>query len=126
MHALGIGEVLWDVLPDGPRLGGAPLNVLVNLTRLGHQVTYVTGLGRDALGDAALRRLVALGVDTSFVEISEDRPTGTAGVELDADGVPTFSIARPAAFDSVHLSTAELTRIAKTHPRALVYGTLAQ
>ena len=86
MHAFGIGEVLWDLLPDGPRLGGAPLNVLINLMRLGHQVTYVTGVGRDTLGDAALQHLAALGIDTSFVEVSEDHPTGTAGVELDADG----------------------------------------
>ena len=47
-------------------------------------------------------------------------------MELDADGVPTFSITRPAAYDAVHLSPADLTRIAETHPRALVYGTLAQ
>jgi fructokinase len=126
MHALGIGELLWDILPDGSRLGGAPLNVLINLTRLGHQVTYVTGVGRDPLGDAALRHLEALGVDTSFVEISADHPTGTAGVELDADGVPTFNITRPAAYDAVHLTPNDLTKLAEARPRALVYGTLAQ
>ena len=125
MHALGIGEVLWDLLPDGPRLGGAPLNVLINLKRLGHRVTYVTGVGHDALGVAALRHLVALGVDTSFVEISEDHPTGTAEVKLDVDGVPTFNIARPAAYDAVHLKPEELAKLADV-PRALVYGTLAQ
>src|ERR1700730_17972720 len=126
MHAFGIGEVLWDLLPDGSRLGGAPLNVLINLKRLGHQVTYVTGVGRDALGEAAMRHMAALGVDTSFVEVSADQPTGTAGVELDADGVPTFTIARPAAYDAVHLSSADLSRIAESRPRALIYGTLAQ
>jgi fructokinase len=126
MHAVGIGELLWDLLPGGPRLGGAPLNVLINLRRLGHRVTYITGVGRDELGEAALRHLVSLGVDTAFVTVSEDYPTGTARVELDTDGVPTFTIARPAAYDAVHLSPAELTRIAEDRPRALVYGTLAQ
>jgi fructokinase len=126
MHAVGIGELLWDLLPGGRRLGGAPLNVLINLRRLGHRVTYITGVGRDDLGDTALRLLVSLGVDTAFATISDDYATGTARVELDADGVPTFTIARPAAYDAVHLSPVELTRIAQSAPGALVYGTLAQ
>ena len=66
MHAVGIGELLWDLLPDGPRLGGAPCNVLINLVRLGHRATYVTGVGRDDLGRAALRQLIAHGVETSL------------------------------------------------------------
>jgi fructokinase len=126
MHIVGIGELLWDLLPDGPRLGGAPLNVLINLRRLGHQVTCISGVGRDELGEAALRQLGNLGLDASFVAISEDLPTGTARVELDPDGVPSFSIPRPAAYDAVSLSTQEIDRIARLTPRVLIYGTLAQ
>ena len=126
MHVVGIGELLWDLLPDGPRLGGAPLNVLINLRRLGHHVTYVSGVGKDELGVAALRHLADLDLDTSFVTASAALPTGTARVELDPDGVPSFSIPRPAAYDGVCLSTAEIACIAELNPRVLVYGTLAQ
>jgi fructokinase len=126
MHAVGIGELLWDLLPDGPRLGGAPCNVLINLVRLGHRATYVTGVGRDDLGRAALRQLIALGVETSLVAIVDDRPTGTARVDLDADGVPVFSIVRPAAYDALELLSADLAAIAGSEAGALIYGTLAQ
>jgi fructokinase len=126
MHAVGIGELLWDLLPDGPRLGGAPCNVLINLVRLGHRATYVTGVGRDDLGRAALRQLIAHGVETSLVAIVDDRPTGTARVNLDADGVPVFSIVRPAAYDALELLSADLAAIAGSEAGALIYGTLAQ
>jgi fructokinase len=64
---IGIGEVLWDLLPDAPRLGGAPCNVLVHLRRLGHEVALVSAVGRDDLGRAAVLELAVAGVDTSSV-----------------------------------------------------------
>jgi fructokinase len=122
---VGIGEVLWDLLPDGPRLGGAPCNVLVHLRRLGHRAAYVTAVGRDELGAAATRELAAHGLDTSFVATAA-APTGRATVELDAAGAPRFSIVPGAAYEEVDLTREDLARLAATAPAALVFGTLAQ
>jgi fructokinase len=126
MQVVGIGELLWDLLPDGPRLGGAPCNVLVNLVRLGHQATYITAVGNDKRGRDALVQLNALGVDSSFVATLDGQTTGTACVDLDADGVPAFEIVRPAAYDALELSAADVARIVRSDPGALVFGTLAQ
>lgn len=122
---VGIGEALWDLLPDAPQLGGAPCNVLVHLRRLGHPVALVSAVGADALGDAALHELDSEGVDTSFVA-RVSSPTGRAEVVLDADGTPGFSIVPGGAYESVNLTAVEVAGLARTSPGALVYGTLAQ
>jgi fructokinase len=122
---VGIGEILWDLLPDGPRLGGAPCNVLVHLASLGHRAAYITAVGQDSLGAAAREELEALGLDTSFV-VSSPLPTGRAEVEIDADGVPRFSLVPGSAYEAIDLSTDDVTSIVERQPRALVFGTLAQ
>src|SRR5438093_7907718 len=126
MQVVGIGELLWDLLPDGPRLGGAPCNVLVNLVRLGHRATYITAVGSDKLGREALVQLDALGVDSSFIATLDGQTTGTACVDLDADGVPAFGIVRPAAYDALELSPADVARIVRSDPGARVVGPLAK
>lgn len=122
---VGIGEVLWDLLPDAHRLGGAPCNVLVHLRRLGHPVALISAVGADELGDAAIHELDSAGVDTSFVARVSSR-TGRAEVALDADGTPGFSIVPGGAYESVDLTAVEVAGLARTPPGALVYGTLAQ
>jgi fructokinase len=122
---LGIGELLWDLLPAGPRLGGAPFNAIAHLARLGYAVTYVTSVGPDDLGRATLAAARRLGVEQRYIR-TVDLPTGTARVELDADGSPHFEIARPAAYEDIDLTAAEVEEIVGLHPRAVVFGTLAQ
>ena len=65
---LGLGELLWDVLPDGPRLGGAPANFTVMAARLGSHAVLLSRIGRDDLGRMALERLQPMPADTSFIE----------------------------------------------------------
>ena len=125
IRLIGIGEVLWDLLPEGPTLGGAPCNVMVNLTRLGYDAAFVTAVGEDELGTAARRALVALGLDTSFV-LAVERPTGRAEVVIDSDGVPEFRIASHVAYEAIDLAAADIATLASSRPRAIVYGTLAQ
>lgn len=122
---LGIGELLWDLLPAGPRLGGAPFNAIAHLARLGYAATYVTSVGADDLGLAALAAARRLGVDQRYIR-TVDLPTGTARVRLDADGSPQFEIAQPTAYEDIDLTDAEVGEIASRHPRAVVFGTLAQ
>ena len=83
-------------------------------------------VGNDKLGREALVQLDALGVDSSFIATLDGQTTGTACVDLDADGVPAFGIVRPAAYDALELSPADAARIVRSDPGALVFGTLAQ
>jgi fructokinase len=123
---IGIGELLWDLLPDGPRLGGAPFNVAANAHRLGYRASIVTAVGRDDLGSQARAIVRDLGVDDDWIQETPDLPTGTARVALDADGNPTFELVRPAAFDRLSLDDQGVAAIAAAAPAALVFGTLAQ
>jgi fructokinase len=121
---LAIGEVLWDVLPDGERLGGAPANVAFHLTQAGHRVQLASAVGADALGERAVRMLAAAGIDTSLVATGADHATGSVRVELDASGVPAYYIEEEVAWDHIPLGEG-LLRAARSAD-AIVFGTLAQ
>ena len=126
MSVLGIGELLWDLFPDGPRLGGAPFNVTANLRRLGHPAAFVTAVGDDDLGRAAMAAAAALGIDTDFVSVSPDLPTGTVNVVPDARMGHRFEIGSPAAYESLDPGGDVASRVAAWGPQASVFGTLAQ
>lgn len=125
-RVLGIGELLWDLFPDGPRLGGAPFNVIANLRRLGHPAALVTAVGDDHLGRDALAAADALGVEATFVSVALDLPTGTVAVAPDPVTGHRFTIASPAAYESIGDGDALIGRLAAWDPDALVCGTLAQ
>lgn len=125
MHVIGVGELLWDELPDGPRIGGAPFNVVAQLAQLGYGAAYVTAVGRDRLGDAALDELRARRVDTTAVQQVTDAPTGVARVVLGDGGSPAFEIVRPAAYEHLRLDAATVTQLTRQPAAALVFGTLA-
>jgi fructokinase len=99
-RAIGIGELLWDLLPAGPRLGGAPFNVVAHLRRLGFRASYVSAVGRDELGARATAEVARLGVEASLIQVA-DLPTGIVRVELSADGVPAYEIVSPAAYEAM-------------------------
>ena len=96
---VGLGEILWDMLPNGKQLGGAPANFAYISTLLGDDGIVASRVGRDSLGNEALRQLAALGVTTEFVERDTIHPTGTVQVEVDHAGQPKFEIAEGVAWD---------------------------
>jgi fructokinase len=120
---LGLGELLWDVLPEGPRLGGAPANFSVMAARLGNHAVLLSRIGRDDLGRKALETLQPLPVDTSFVETDPVHETGRVTVSFQADQ-PQYTIHHPAAWDFMEL-TDEWLRLAE-RADALCFGSLAQ
>ncbi|HZD31526.1 MAG TPA: carbohydrate kinase [Candidatus Angelobacter sp.] len=124
MRIVSVGEILWDVIGENEYLGGAPLNFAAHAQKLGHEVFPLSGVGADARGQKALDMLKARGMSTEFVQVLKDRPTGTAEVELDMEGKPTFRIVRSVAYDFVDLTEAELKRIAKLKPDWIYLGTL--
>ncbi len=120
---LGLGELLWDVLPEGPRLGGAPANFSVMAGRLGNHAVLLSRIGRDDLGRMALDRLEPLPVDIGFVETDPEHETGRVTVCFEA-GQPHYTIHQPAAWDSLELSD-EWVRLAE-RADAICFGSLAQ
>lgn len=121
---IGIGEVLWDLLPGGRRLGGAPLNVACHARRLGGRAAAVSAVGDDGPGQDALERIGSLGVDLGGVSILGDHATGTVDVTIAAAGEPAYRIAHPVAWDFIPLSAASTALVAGAD--AICYGTLAQ
>ena len=118
----GLGEVLWDMLPDGRQCGGAPANVIFHASKLGAQGLVVSAVGADADGDDLLAFLKGKGIDCSLVA-RNDLPTGTVTVTLE-NGMPSYVIHRPAAWDAIPYTDA----IDAVIPRlsAVVFGSLAQ
>jgi len=117
------GEVLWDCLPKGIFLGGAPLNVAYHLAKQGLRVLPVTAVGQDFLGDEILRRVGGWGLELKAVTRDARRPTGTVLATLDSSGSASYDISRNVAWDHIEL-TAWLRRLSPK-PDAIVYGTLA-
>ena len=114
------GEILWDVLPHGRFLGGAPLNVAYHLARLGCAPRLVSAVGRDALGDEALAAIARAGLGAESIARHAHVPTGTVNVTLDAAGQASYVIAEPVAWDEISVAPAPGVR-----PAALVFGSLA-
>ncbi len=121
---LSYGEALWDLLPTGPQLGGAPLNLACRLQNLGDRGVIVTRLGRDELGQLAALRIAELGMDTGFLQWDDQRPTGTVEVRVDAQGNPDFAILPEVAYDGIEV-TYELLELAQ-QADCFCFGTLAQ
>jgi len=120
---LGIGELLWDMLPDGPRLGGAPANFAVMAGRLGNHAAILSRIGRDDLGRQAVDRLDPMPVDTSFLQVDAAHATGRVTVSLSA-GEPTYTIHQPAAWDFLELSDEWIRLVERAD--AICFGSLAQ
>ena len=120
---LGIGELLWDLLPEGPRLGGAPANFTVMAGRLGSHAAILSRIGRDDLGRGAVDQLDPLPADTSFLQIDPMHETGRVTVSFN-NGQPEYTIHQPAAWDSMELS-GEWVQLAE-RADAVCFGSLAQ
>lgn len=120
---VGLGELLWDVLPEGPRLGGAPANFAVMAGRLGNRAVIASRLGADDRGAEARGLLERMPVDISHLQVDQELPTGTVTVAIE-DGEPQYTIHEPVAWDRLELTAAwvELAREAD----AVCFGTLAQ
>lgn len=121
---VGLGEVLWDLLPERTCLGGAPANFAYIATLLGDEGIVASRVGEDARGLEALRRMQELGLDIENVQTDRERATGTVKVELDAKGMARFEIAHPVAWDFLEWS-ADWQHLAE-QADAVCFGSLAQ
>lgn len=121
---IGIGEVLWDLLPSGPRMGGAPANFACHAHALGADAFVISRVGEDDAGKLLLENLGQLGVSTSAINPDPEHPTGTVEVTLADDGQAQFSIIEGVAWDHLK-SSPQLLQLA-LQADAICFGTLGQ
>jgi fructokinase len=121
---VGLGEVLWDVLPERTCLGGAPANFAYITTLMGDHGMVASRVGEDSRGLDALRRMEELGLNIDHVQTDGEHATGTVKVELDGKGQARFEIAHPVAWDFLEW-TADWQRLAEKAD-AVCFGSLAQ
>lgn len=121
---IGIGEFLWDVLPSGPRMGGAPANFACHAHALGAVASVISRVGADESGKQLVRQLAERGVSTEGIIEDPDHPTGTVRVKLGADGQPCFEISPDVAWDHIAV-TPGLERLV-ADADAICFGTLGQ
>ena len=119
---VGIGEILFDMLPSGAQLGGAPANFAYHVCRLGGRGVAVSAIGRDKLGEEVKEILASKRLEAVLPEV--DFPTGVVNVELDGRGVPQYTIIENVAWDNVPY-TSEMKELAR-NAAAVCFGTLAQ
>lgn len=121
---VSFGEALWDLLPSGPVLGGAPLNFAYRVNSLGHHSSIISRLGQDDLGEKAREQIVNLGMDDTCLQWDDAYPTGTVKIFFDEDKNPDYTIIENVAYDHIEFS-ANLVKIVESAD-CLCFGTLAQ
>jgi fructokinase len=121
---VGLGEVLWDLLPSGKVLGGAPANFAYMASALGDTGIVASRVGSDSLGRAARQQMEALGLSTKYLQQDSEFHTGTADVVPDVAGQPAFTIGEPSAWDRLEW-TSEWEDLSAAAD-AICFGSLAQ
>lgn len=119
---VGMGEALWDVLPEGKKIGGAPANFAYHVSQFGLPSCVVSAVGDDALGKEIVENFTSKGLNQLIAEVPY--PTGTVQVEIDQAGVPQYEIKENVAWDNIPY-TAHLEAIAEK-TKAVCFGSLAQ
>lgn len=119
---VGMGEALWDVLPEGKKIGGAPANFAYHVSQFGLPSCVVSAVGDDLLGHEIEDNFTSKGLNQMIAKVPY--PTGTVQVELDQDGVPVYDIKENVAWDNIPF-TPELENLAK-RTKAVCFGSLAQ
>jgi len=121
---VGVGEILWDMLPGGKVLGGAPANFAYHCKQLGAESHMISALGKDDPGCEILEQVEALGIPSDFLFIEEQFPTSTVTVKLDAKGHPEYTIHENVAWDHIPADSKALDMMKGAD--AVCFGSLAQ
>ncbi|MCI0541167.1 MAG: PfkB family carbohydrate kinase [Verrucomicrobiales bacterium] len=123
---VSLGAVLWDVFGAEERIGGAPFNFSVHAQRMGHEVHFISAVGRDERGARALEQARGFGLTDRLIDRTDLAPTGWVTVFIDASGQPDYTIHRPAAYDYPKLEATDLDALRERRPAWIYFGTLEQ
>lgn len=123
-NVVGIGEVLWDLLPDGPQLGGAPANFAYHCQALGAKAAVISRVGNDPRGLEVRRRFQQMGLPLTGLQVDTSRPTGTVSVALGNEGIPSYVIHEHVAWDQIEASADALELVRRAD--VVCFGSLAQ
>ena len=121
---IGLGEVLWDILPNGRKMGGAPANFAYHAQALGGRGLVMSIVGEDPDGDEIIASLQKLNLSCDYIARDPDHPTGTVTVKLDRKGSPTFTIHEDVAWDYLTVTDDMVDEAASAD--AICFGSLAQ
>lgn len=122
--AIGLGEILWDILPEGRKLGGAPANFAHHVNQLGGTGIPVSRIGDDDLGHEALSILTDNAISTDYIDVDRTHPTGTVDAVVDEYGVATYVFPDSVAWDYLSMDEDKIDLAASAD--VVCFGTLAQ
>lgn len=123
-NIVGLGELIWDFLPEGRQLGGAPANFAYIAHALGNHAIVASRIGTDELGRDALTRLERMGISTKALQTDPTHPTGTVSVQIDERGEPHFTVNQNSAWD--YLEWTGVWAETAVQADAVCFGTLGQ
>jgi fructokinase len=121
---VGLGELLWDMLPTGKQLGGAPANFAYHAQQLGAESYIISSVGSDDLGDEIFKYLKDYHLSTEYLNTDQQSPTGTVDIDVDDSGIPEYIIHTDVAWDKIPLE--EKTQELLSRVDAICFGSLAQ
>lgn len=121
-YVVCFGEVLWDIFPSGSRAGGAPFNVAYNLFKMGIDTKMLSRIGNDQLGHQLLNQIDQWGITTDFIQVDQERPTGTVLADFDEHGEAQYEIVKEVAWDYIEALPKHKELIQNS--KAFVFGSL--
>jgi len=121
---VGLGELLWDMFPQGKYLGGAPANFAYHISALGHKGIIASRIGKDTLGKEIIDAIATLDLTREYIQIDSNHPTGTVDVRIDSNGHPKYTITKNVAWDFFEFDGNWKMLAKKTD--AVCFGSLAQ
>lgn len=121
-YTVCFGEVLWDIFPAGSRAGGAPFNVAYNLDKMGVEVHMISKVGNDKLGNELLNQIQNWNISTDFIQIDNEKPTGTVIANFDEYGEAHYDIVNDIAWDYININQEQKELIQNSE--AFVFGSL--
>lgn len=121
-YAVCFGEILWDIFPTGERAGGAPFNVAYNLDKMGLDVQMISKIGNDDLGNELISQLKKWNIPTDFIQVDDEKPTGTVIATFDEHGEAHYDIINDVAWD--HIKILQDHQELVENSAAFVFGSL--
>ena len=121
-YAVCFGEILWDIFPTGSRAGGAPFNVAYNLDKMGLKVQMISRIGNDELGTQLIKQIEDWHISTDYIQIDDEKPTGTVLATFDEQGEAHYDIINNVAWDYIEISKEHQKLVENSE--AFVFGSL--